>query len=140
MNYLVQLTAILPRKHRKKVNTVYKGSHIIQGLLTEEVGKIFDSKPGRKDLVPGPCAPRDMRRHLELNKRSTRLSSHSQSFIHKLFRRLKGPQYQAQVGAEFIIEIHGKVKAGDSHIWFLLFSENKNSHLNLTQTVSLTNS
>ena len=51
VNYSVQLTAILPRNHRKKVNTphkckVYKGSHIIQSLLTGEVGKIFGSKPG----------------------------------------------------------------------------------------------
>ena len=67
-----------------------------------------------------------MRRDLEPNKRSKLLSSHSRSLIHKLFRRLKGPQYQAQVGAEFIIEIHGKVKADESHIWFLLFSEKKN--------------
>ena len=57
-----------------------------------------------------------MRSDLEPNKRRKQLSTHSQSFIHKLFRRLKGPQYQAQVGAEFIIEIHGKVKAGESHI------------------------
>ena len=62
VNYSVQLTAILPRNHRKKVNTphkckVYKGSHIIQSLLTGEVGKIFGSKPGWKDrqVQRGTC-------------------------------------------------------------------------------------
>ena len=79
-------------------------------------------------------AARDMRRDWEPKKRSKRLSSHSESFIHKLFRRLKGPQYQAQVGDEFIIEIHGKIKADESHIWFLLFSEKKTSQLNLTES------
>ena len=87
VNYSVQL-AILHRENRKKVNTphkckVYKKSHIIQGLLTE------GGRAGLENIwLEARTKGRSVRRDLEPNKRSKQLSS--QSFIHKLFRRLKG--------------------------------------------------